>query len=96
MGKRFPEFFILRWNFHLDRDCLEGMEAAPRKFSKLGSYDWLKNLTEKIPRLSSYFCHFKVNSLTFEVHFQPGDSKSRESPDEADIVWRLFIQILFR
>ena len=25
----------------------------------------------------------------------PGDSKSWESPDEADIVWRLFIQILF-
>ena len=28
-------------------------------------------------------------------HF-PGDSKSWESPDEVDIVWRLFIQILFR
>ena len=25
-----------------------------------------------------------------------GDSKSWESPDEADIVWRLFIQMLFR
>ena len=27
---------------------------------------------------------------------RPGDPKSLESPDEADIVWRLFIQILFR
>ena len=26
----------------------------------------------------------------------PDDSKSWESPNEADIVWRLFIQILFR
>ena len=26
----------------------------------------------------------------------PGDSKSWEYPDEADIVWRWFIQILFR
>ena len=26
----------------------------------------------------------------------PGDSKSWESPDEADNVWQLFIQILFR
>ena len=26
----------------------------------------------------------------------PGDSKSWESPDEVDIVSRLFIQILFR
>ena len=29
-------------------------------------------------------------------HIQPGDPKSLESPNEADIVWRLFIQILFR
>ena len=26
----------------------------------------------------------------------PGDSKLWESPDEEDIVWRLFFQILFR
>ena len=34
--------------------------------------------------------------VTIALAFIPGDSKSWESPDEVDIVWKLFIQILFR
>ena len=48
-----------------------------------------------IPRESPGMMSLNV-SLKVAIKHIPGDSKSRESPEEADIVWRLFIQILFR
>ena len=50
-----------------------------------------------LQKFESYPLTFCMASsiLMFANPSLPGDSKPRESPDEADIVWRLFIQILF-
>ena len=44
--------------------------------------------------------HWKNKRDNYRSFYQtitlPGDPKSWESPDEAEIVWRLFIQILLR
>ena len=42
------------------------------------------------------FLTFASDSYLVSLPMVPDDSTSRESPDEADIVWRLFVQILFR
>ena len=46
----------------------------------------------------STFMGHQVHTLeeSSETCWLPGDSKWRESPDDADIVWRLFTQILIR
>ena len=51
--------------------------------------------------LNFSFLHHNTTKLgpqrsTVKSSDVPGDCKPRESPDEADIVWRLFVQILFR
>ena len=52
-------------------------------------------ITSFIDQYSSNEDVLEENVLLKSITF-PGDSKSWESPDEADIVSRLFIQILFR
>ena len=41
-------------------------------------------------------CFHQVENNLFSDKDSPGDSRSWESPEKADNVWRLFIQILLR
>ena len=69
----------------------------------LKKYDWMLNdtfsgwkETVKIIDLFHTFHKRENNSPVLTFSRIPGDSRSWESPEKADNVWRLFIQILLR
>ena len=72
------------------------MKERRRQGSLLSQFikTWFE--TEPRKRLQeSGLCILRM-SRVYSIRKVPGDSRSWESPEKADNVWRLFIQILFR
>ena len=89
---------VLRSYLKLICELISASYSLPNK-KVSGAKDHGKNYIKLI--WSAIFCvivYFAGSYCTFNLNSQnqPGDSRSWESPEKADNVWRLFIQILLR
>ena len=74
------------------RDYILGVEY--RRYENTNNWDLL--VVNSLEWHGTQYAGSEVLLKMIRTCFLPGDSRSWESPEKADNVWRLFIQILLR